>query len=336
MERSAPATPTREVSCGRSGSCRSRCWSRLESRRPPRRTPAAIATTARAASRSRPIARGLDSPRHLAFNDARRPVRRRGGARRRRDDVLAWRRRGPGAAWAPRGAVTKIDRRGRQYRIVVRARLAGEHRPRRTGRQQRRSARTASSSPGDDKRPDHQRRPDRPDDAGHAGPPLLTREDARRRQNPVAEPVRQACCKITQHGRPVQLADIWDFERDFNPDATVGNPRGRLQRRRPARGRQPARRRRRRRQRAATPSTSTAASRTSRCSRTARPCRAPFRGPADPAAGRPHVRRARAPTASTTSASSPASRSRSAPRTSTASTRRTGAADRVRHRASPT
>ena len=30
--------------------------------------------------------------------------------------------------------------------------------------------------------------------------------------------------KITHRGRTVQLGDIWDYERDFNPDAAVGNP----------------------------------------------------------------------------------------------------------------
>ena len=30
--------------------------------------------------------------------------------------------------------------------------------------------------------------------------------------------------EVRRHGRLRSIADLWDFERDFNPDATVGNP----------------------------------------------------------------------------------------------------------------
>ena len=334
MERSAAATPTREVSCGHSGSCRSRCWSRWESRRPPRRD----RRRSRLRRGPRPgqdrRARGLDSPRHLAFGD-------------RGDLFVAEAGRGGGATTpassAPRarrcmGATGRGDE-DRPPRPPVPDRRPGSPRWRTSPRAPAaatRSARTASSSPGDDKRPDHQRRPDR----ARRRSPRRRRDpdarDARRRQNRGRPSLFGKVLHDHARGRPVPLADIWDYERDFNPDAADGQPGGRLQRRRPARGRQPARRRRRRRQRA-------------RHGRPVRPRQEPHGVPerpgraarrsrraADPAAGRADVGRRRAPTASTTSASSPASRSRSAARTSIRVNPRTGADDRVRRAASRT
>ena len=63
------------------------------------------------------VARGLDSPRHLAFNDRRRSLRRRGGRGSGGTTACLASAEGPGCFGAT-GAVTKIDRHGRQYRIV--------------------------------------------------------------------------------------------------------------------------------------------------------------------------------------------------------------------------
>ena len=168
------------------------------------------------------VARGLDSPRHLAFGDRGELFVAEAGRGSGGTTCMPGQRRRPGLLRRHRGG--DEDRSPRPpVPDRVRARLAGEHRPRRAGRQQRASARTASSSPGDDKRPDHQRRPDRARRRAPRRRTPLTRE-ALADINPVAEPLRQGP-EITHRGRTVPLADIWDYERDFNPDAAVGQPR---------------------------------------------------------------------------------------------------------------
>ena len=231
------------------------CWSsRLGVAAPASRRPAA----GRAVS---VVATGLDSPRHLAFGCARRPVRRRGRPRRQR--AVLRRRRGPGVHGRQRRGDEDRplgppvpDRRWASPRSRTRPATRQRDRP---ARHHRRSARDTSI--------DHQRRarPSRTDRR-----PALTdpARDARPAQNPVADLFGRSCCSDHARTRRSRVADIWAFERDVNPDAAAGNPAvdsnpvdvlfdgGRL------------RRRRRRRQRARRASTSSAASRTSPCSRT--------------------------------------------------------------------
>ena len=266
--------------------------------------------------------RGRDRARQPAapgVRRARRPVRRRGGPRRQR--AVLHRRRGPGV-------------HGRQRR-------GDEGRP--LGppvADRRRASPRCANTPGDDSAigphgitvlgtrhassSPTAARPSPQDDAGATIP-----RETLAAQNPVADLFGRVLL-IGHRGRPIPVADIWDFERDVNPDAAVGNPAidsnpvdvllDGLTARRRRRGRQRGRRRRPRRPRPAPrgvreparPNPFARRRRRSRC----RPCR-------------PRSRRAR--TASTTSASSPASRSRSAARTSTGSTR-ARAADRVRER----
>ena len=251
------------------------------------------------------VATGLDSPRHLAFGsrgDLFVAEAGRGGS-----GPCFIGGEGP-ACMGASGAVTKIDRWGRQSRIAD-------------------GLASMANTPGNDsaigphgiigarKRHGrhHQRRPD-----GAAGP--------RRQHDPARdaggpEPRRQPV-REGPADRPARTPDPdhrhLGLRTPRQPGRRDRQPGDRLQPGRPDARRLPARRRRRRRQR-------------HRRRRPARPhlgphgVREPARpepvrsaGAADPDAGRADRRSKRARTTSTTSASSPASRSRSAARTSTA------------------
>ena len=168
------------------------------------------------------MARGLDSPRHLAFGDRGELYVAEAGRGSGGTTPCLVSAEGPGCFGAT-GAVTKVDRYGRQYRIVSGlASLAnigpdapagsngiGPH-----GLIVTREGKLLITNGG----------PTAPTTI--ATPPAtgtpLTRE-ALADINPVASLFGKVL-KITHRGRAVPLADIWDYERDFNPDAEVGNP----------------------------------------------------------------------------------------------------------------
>jgi hypothetical protein len=157
------------------------------------------------------IATGLDSPRHLAFGafgDLFVAEAGRGGA-----GPCFTGGEGP-ACMGASGAVTKIDRWGRQSRIAEGlASMAntpnndnaiGPHGIAVLG------ADTVLITNGG---------PTEPKDAN--GQTILRETLAK--QNPVADLFGRVLA-IGNRGKFAKLADIWDFERDNNPDAALGNP----------------------------------------------------------------------------------------------------------------
>jgi sugar lactone lactonase YvrE len=158
------------------------------------------------------IASGLDSPRHLAFGS--------------RGDLFVAEagRGGPGPCFAAgegpacigaTGAVTKIDRWGRQSRIATGlASMANT------------PGNDSAIGPhgiivvGSDKVLITNGGPTEPLDP--AGNTILRETLAA--QNPVANLFGKVLL-ITPQGSAVQQADIWDFERRVNPDAAKGNPK---------------------------------------------------------------------------------------------------------------
>ncbi|HEX8133033.1 MAG TPA: ScyD/ScyE family protein [Actinomycetes bacterium] len=158
------------------------------------------------------VASGLDSPRHLAFGsrgDLFVAEAGRGGS-----GPCFIGGEGP-ACMGATGAVTKIDRRGRQSRIVE-------------------GLASYANTPGNTNAigphgitvlgADHvyvtNGGPTAPTDPTTGAP--ISR-DTLAAQNPVAD-LFGRLLRIKHHGRIHKVADIWAFERDVNPDATVGNP----------------------------------------------------------------------------------------------------------------
>jgi hypothetical protein len=172
----------------------------------------ALAPTARASSpRVDVIATGLDSPRHLAFGargDLFVAEAGRGGS----GPCFAG-GEGP-ACMGASGAVTKVDRWGRQYRIAD-------------------GLASYANNPGDtnaigphgitvlgaDEVLVTNGGPTEPKDASGNRIPRETLAA----QNPVARLFGKVLW-LHHRWRPVPIADIWAFERDVNPDAAVGNP----------------------------------------------------------------------------------------------------------------
>ena len=157
------------------------------------------------------VATGLDSPRHLAFGsrgDLFVAEAGRGGS-----GPCFVGGEGP-ACMGATGAVTKIDRWGRQSRFVE-------------------GLASYANTPGNDNAigphgitvlgADHvfvtNGGPTEPKDA--SGAPIS--RDTLAAQNPVADLFGRLLL-IKHHGKIRKIADIWAFERDVNPDATVGNP----------------------------------------------------------------------------------------------------------------
>jgi hypothetical protein len=156
------------------------------------------------------IATGLDSPRHLAFGpwgDLYVAEAGRGGA-----GPCFTGGEGP-ACMGDSGAVTKIDRWGHQTRIA-------EH------------LASFANTPGDmNAIGPHgiavvggqvfvtNGGPTEPKDASGA---RIDRAILAA-QNPAAD-LFGWLLRLRHHGPPQKIADIWAFERDVNPDATVGNP----------------------------------------------------------------------------------------------------------------
>jgi hypothetical protein len=168
--------------------------------------PAAAATTSVDV-----VASGLDSPRHLAFGsrgDLFVAEAGRGGS-----GPCFFGGEGP-ACMGATGAVTKVDRWGRQSRIA-------------------KELASYANTPGDmnaigphgitvlgaDRVLVTNGGPTEPKDA--SGSPIS--RDTLAAQNPVADLFgRLLRIKHREHIRKV--ADLWAFERDVNPDAVVGNP----------------------------------------------------------------------------------------------------------------
>jgi hypothetical protein len=157
------------------------------------------------------VATGLDSPRHLAFGsrgDLFVAEAGRGGS-----GPCFVGGEGP-ACMGATGAVTKIDRWGRQSRFVE-------------------GLASYANTPGNDNAigphgitvlgADHvfvtNGGPTEPKDA--SGAPIS--RDTLAAQNPVADLFGRLLL-IKHHGKIRKVADIWAFERDVNPDAAVGNP----------------------------------------------------------------------------------------------------------------
>jgi hypothetical protein len=158
------------------------------------------------------IAERLDSPRHLAFGsrgDLFVAEAGRGGA-----GPCFMGGEGP-ACMGATGAVTKIDRSGRQTRIAEGlASMANT------------PGNTSAIGPhgiivlGRDKVLITNGGPTDPTDT--AGNTIL--RDTLAAQNSIANLFGKVLL-IDPHGSAVPLADIWDFERRVNPDAAIGNPR---------------------------------------------------------------------------------------------------------------
>jgi len=158
------------------------------------------------------VASGLDSPRHLAFGsrgDLFVAESGRGGS-----GPCFIGGEGP-ACMGATGAVTKIDRRGRQSRIVEglasyantpgNTNAIGPHGITVLG-----ADRVYVTNGG----------PTAPTDPTTGAP--ISR-DTLAAQNPTAD-LFGRLLRIKHHGRIRKVADIWAFERDVNPDAAVGNP----------------------------------------------------------------------------------------------------------------
>ena len=181
---------------GRAGG-RAAATARGGERRGRRSAPSRRVWTARAISPSAPAAT-CSWPRRAAAG-RRRVLHRRRGSRLLGDD----RRGDEGRSLRPPVA----DRVG--------AGLDGEHaRP----RQRDRPARHPRAGLRHGR--DHQRRPDRAQgsDAG-----ATISRDTLAAQNPAANLFGKVLL-IGPRGQPLPLADIWGFERAFNPDKAVGNP----------------------------------------------------------------------------------------------------------------
>jgi hypothetical protein len=157
------------------------------------------------------VASGLDSPRHLAFGsrgDLFVAESGRGGS-----GPCFVGGEGP-ACMGATGAVTKIDRWGRQSRIAEglasyantpgNTNAIGPHGITVLG-----ADRVFFTNGG----------PTEPKDA--SGSPIS--RDALAGQNPVADLFGRLLL-IRHHRQIREVADIWAFERDVNPDAAVGNP----------------------------------------------------------------------------------------------------------------
>ena len=183
---------------------------------------ALVAAPAAQASRSdvEVVASGLDSPRHLAFGshgDLFVAEAGRGG-----DGPCFTAGEGP-ACMGASGAVTKVDRRGRQSRIAEGlASMAntpgdlnaiGPHGIAVFGRDHVLITNGGPTEPRESPVP--------PEDAPG---PTISRE-ALAAQNPVADLFGRLLA-LGRHGAPLRIADIWAFERDINPDGPGGgNPR---------------------------------------------------------------------------------------------------------------
>jgi hypothetical protein len=157
------------------------------------------------------VAQGLDSPRHLAFGshgDLFVAEAGRGGT-----DLCFTGGEGP-ACMGASGAVTKVDRWGRQYRIATGlASMAN------TPNNDNAIGPHGITVLGDDGVIITNGGPTEPRDATGADIPRETLAEGR----PYADLFGRVLA-LGKRGKLLKLADIWDFERDNNPDAQAGNP----------------------------------------------------------------------------------------------------------------
>ncbi len=159
------------------------------------------------------VASGLDSPRHLAFGDRGDLFVAEAGRGGPTTECFIG-GEGP-ACWGTTGAVTKVDRWGRQSRIAS-------------------GLPSMSNTPGLDSAigphgiivlgSDHVVITN----GGPTEPKTLDTETTIARETLAAQdPAANLFGKVLligPGGRPVPLADIYDFERRVNPDRVVGNP----------------------------------------------------------------------------------------------------------------
>ena len=170
-----------------------------------------VASPAAAATSVDVVASGLDSPRHLAFGsrgDLFVAESGRGGS-----GPCFTGGEGP-ACMGATGAVTKIDRWGRQSRIAEglasyantpgNTNAIGPHGITVLG-----ADRVVVTNGG----------PTEPKD--ESGAPIS--RDTLAAENPAADLFGRLLL-IRHHGKIRRVADLWAFERDVNPDAAVGNP----------------------------------------------------------------------------------------------------------------
>lgn len=157
------------------------------------------------------VATDLASPRHLAFGDRGDLFVAEAGRGGTGPCFVAG--EGP-ACMGDSGAVTKVNRRGRQSRIATGlASLAN------TPLNDNAIGPHGITVLGDDEVYVTNGGPTAP--ADESGTPIS--RDALAAQNPAAD-LFGRLLRIRRHGPPQRIADIWAFERDVNPDATVGNP----------------------------------------------------------------------------------------------------------------
>jgi hypothetical protein len=164
------------------------------------------------------IASGLDSPRHLAFGSGGDLFVAEAGRGGSGPCFLGG--EGP-ACMGASGAVTKLDRWGHQSRIAEglasyantpgNNNAIGPHGIMVLGRH------TVVITNGGPTEP--KELPTTPD--GTPGPTIS--RDTLAAENPVADLFGRVLL-LRRHRDPISIADIWAFERDNNPDATVGNP----------------------------------------------------------------------------------------------------------------
>jgi hypothetical protein len=162
------------------------------------------------------IAQGLDSPRHLAFGsggDLFVAEAGRGGT-----GPCFTGGEGP-ACMGNSGAVTKVDRWGRQSRIATGLASYANTPPDVPPTYDNAIGPHGITVLGEDGVIITNGGPTEPKDAAGATIPRETLA----KQNPVADLFGRVLA-IGKRGKIAKLADIWDFERDNNPDAVLGNP----------------------------------------------------------------------------------------------------------------
>jgi len=159
----------------------------------------------------KPVAQGLFSPRHLAFGSGGDLFIAEAGSGGSGPCFNGG--EGP-ACMGNSGAVTKVDRWGRQYRIA-----SGLASYANQGTNENAIGPHGITVLGDDGVIITNGGPTEPKDANGA---TILRETLAK-QNPVADLFGRVLA-IGKRGRILKLADIWDFERDNNPDAQLGNP----------------------------------------------------------------------------------------------------------------
>jgi hypothetical protein len=148
------------------------------------------------------IASGLDNPRHLDFGGHDLYVAEAGSGG---DGPCVPGPAGGVVCVGASGAVTVVDKHGSQRQVV-------------TGLASFADQGTGAAAFG----------PHGVDASKHhvlitnGGPSNLNRDELAA-QNPVADLFGRVL-KVKRHGRIKSLVDVWDFERDNNPDAVVGNP----------------------------------------------------------------------------------------------------------------